>query len=192
MLTQGELLGANLFAYCNNNPVMFMDPTGYGPVGVVIGAILGFGLGAILSPYIADLIGLKGWKRTVFIWGGTAVITALGAWAGYYIGEAIFKIYKAGGAFASKINEAIIKGITKLVGGSVKAASGNGWTLNVGKLVVRLMNTGGGRTCYIHLSVAGKMAYDIFGNVVNDAAKTHIPITIENIVRLVALIFKLK
>jgi len=28
-LTQGELLGANLFAYCNNNPVMNSDPSGY-------------------------------------------------------------------------------------------------------------------------------------------------------------------
>ena len=27
--TQGEILGANLFAYCNNNPVNFADPTGY-------------------------------------------------------------------------------------------------------------------------------------------------------------------
>lgn len=114
------------------------------------------------------------------------------AWAGYYVDEAIFKVYTVGGTFASKINEAIIRGITKLVGGSLKAASGNGWTLNVGKLVVRFMNTGGGRTCYFHLSVAGKMAYDIFGNVVNDAARTHIPVTIENMIRLVELIFKLK
>ncbi len=191
-MTQGQLLGANLYAYCGNTPVNYSDPSGYGPVGAVIGAILGFGLGAILVPYIADLLKLKGLGRTAFIWASVAAITALGAWAGYYIGEAIFNIYKVGGTLASKINEMIIRGIAKLVGGTLKASGGNGWTLNVGKLVVRLMNTGGGRTCYFHISVAGKMAYDVFGNVVNTHAQTHFPVTIENIVRLVALILKLK
>jgi len=27
--TQGEIFGANLFVYCENNPVMYFDPTGY-------------------------------------------------------------------------------------------------------------------------------------------------------------------
>lgn len=49
-------IGVNLFAYCNNNPVMYSDPNGYGSVGAIIGAILGFGLGALILPYIADLL----------------------------------------------------------------------------------------------------------------------------------------
>ena len=28
-LTPEELTGANLYAYCNNNPVMYVDPTGH-------------------------------------------------------------------------------------------------------------------------------------------------------------------
>lgn len=34
MLTQGELLGSNLFAYCYNNPVMNYDPTGYKAIDI--------------------------------------------------------------------------------------------------------------------------------------------------------------
>lgn len=38
--TQGELLGANLFAYCRNNPVMNSDPSGYWVVAAIISGIL--------------------------------------------------------------------------------------------------------------------------------------------------------
>ena len=31
MLLQGELLGSNFFAYCNNNPLILSDPMGYAP-----------------------------------------------------------------------------------------------------------------------------------------------------------------
>ena len=52
-----------LFAYCENNPVNYKDPSGYGPVGTIIGGILGFGLGALLVPRVADLLKLKGERR---------------------------------------------------------------------------------------------------------------------------------
>lgn len=191
-LSASNSIGANLFAYCNNNPVMYSDPNGYGPVGAIIGAILGFGLGALILPYIADLLKLHGWGRKLFIWAGVAAITALGAYVGYYVGEAIFKIYQAGGAFAAKINKAIARGIAKLVGGTVKSSKYDGLTINVGKLVIRVMNSSNRRVNYFRISVPGKMAYDIFGNASTDLSKTHIPITVKNIVRLVNLIFKLK
>lgn len=38
--TQGEILGANLFAYCNNNPVMNVDYKGTFPVHIVAGIAL--------------------------------------------------------------------------------------------------------------------------------------------------------
>ncbi len=42
----GGLLGYNLFAYCENNPVMRTDPYGNGWLGVIIGAVCGAVVGA--------------------------------------------------------------------------------------------------------------------------------------------------
>jgi len=43
------LLGNNMFAYCNNNPVNYSDPTGNLPWHIIIAALAGGSLGAILS-----------------------------------------------------------------------------------------------------------------------------------------------
>ena len=188
----GSVTSYNLYAYCENNPVNYKDPSGYGPVGTIIGGILGFGLGALLVPRVADLLKLKGWGRKVFIWAGVAALTGLGAYVGNYVGEAIFAVYKAGGAFAAQINKAIANGISKLVGGTLKSASGNGWVINIKKIVVRVMTSSNYRNNYFKISVAGKAAYDILGNVSSNPAKIHIPITFNNIIKLVQLIFKLK
>jgi len=188
----GNIASYNLFAYCENNPVNYKDPSGYGPFGTIIGGILGFGLGALLVPRVADLLKLKGWGRKVFIWAGVAALTGLGAYVGNYVGEAIFAAYKAGGAFAAQINKAIAKGISKLVGGTLKSASGNGWVINIKKIVVRVMTSSNYRNNYFKISVAGKAAYDILGNVSSDPAEIHIPITFNSIIKLVQLIFKLK
>ena len=44
----GGLQGYNLFAYCNNNPVMFADPSGQSIV-VLTGGIGAFGLGSLIA-----------------------------------------------------------------------------------------------------------------------------------------------
>ena len=188
----GNNLGYNLFVYCNNNPVNLKDPAGYGPVGSIIGGILGFGLGTLLIPWIADLLGLSGWGRDVFVWTGVAAITALGAYVGYYVGEAILAIYKAGGVFALKINQAIANGIAKVVGGSITAAHGNGWIIKIGKLTLRIMTSGGGRINYFRLSHLTKGALTILGNFSGDRKLTHIPITFDSVIKIVQLIFKFK
>ena len=182
--------GFNLFTYCENNPADYKDPSGYGPVGTIIGGILGFGLGALLVPRVADFLKLKGWGRKIFIWAGVAALTGLGAYVGNYIGEAIFAVYKAGGAFALKINQAIATGIAKVVGGSINAASGNGWVIKIGNLTLRIMTSGGGRTNYFRLSHITKGALTILGAFSGDRGLTHIPITFSNIIKIVQLIFK--
>jgi len=182
----------SLYMYCAGEPVNFTDNSGRGPVGAVIGAILGFGAGVIIAPLIANRLKLKGWKRTAVIYGGTALITVLGGVAGYYVGEAIFHVYKAGGVFASKVNMAITRGMAKLIGGSVAGAQGNGLRIKVGNLLLRVMTTGGRNTNYFRLSREGKGAITLAGKYSSSAGATHIRITLMNVVRMVALIRRLK
>ncbi len=97
--TQGEILGANLFAYCNNNPIVNTDRTGFITPANVVGALIAGALGAVggyfLSKWLANKLNLSGWKRTAFIAGLTAVITATAAVIGYFIGPYIQKVAKS-------------------------------------------------------------------------------------------------
>ena len=35
-LLQGNLTGTNLFSYCNNNPMMYIDPTGFDATSTIL------------------------------------------------------------------------------------------------------------------------------------------------------------
>jgi len=187
ILTQGQILNANLFAYCMNNPIIYSDHTGYVSMGAIIGGIIGLGVGAILIPAIADSWGLKGWKRTVFITGGVTAVTAIGALLGHYAGKALVALYAKGGVFAKQLNTAVAKVIGKFTGASVKAASGNGWTLTLKKYTVRIMTEGGGRVNYFRLSHATKGAMTITGAFSQNRAITHIAINAQNLFKLINL-----
>ena len=179
--------GYNLFEYCCNQPVDDSDEAGNVSVGAIIGGIIGLGVGAIIVPIFADLLKLKGWKRTVFIAAGVVAVTAIGALLGYYAGKALAILYAKGGAFATKLNDAVAKVIAKFTKASIKHASGNGWTLTIKKYTVRIMTSGGGRTNYIRISHAVKGAMTIFGAYSSDRALTHIEITISNLLKLIKM-----
>jgi len=96
-LTQGELLVANLFAYCMNNPVMNTDPTGEIVITIttciIIGAIVGLVAGASYGAISGYIDGKRGWSllgRAAFYgaiggvigglvgWGAGAILTKFG------------------------------------------------------------------------------------------------------------------
>ena len=47
-----DMLGYNMYAYCNNNPVMFVDPYGESAVETMVWWFANFGPAAIVEPFI--------------------------------------------------------------------------------------------------------------------------------------------
>ena len=185
-----EKISYNLFAYCANNSINYIDPTGEVSLSAIVGGIIGFGIGALIMPIFANYLNLRGWKRSVFIASGTAVVTALGSLLGYYSGKALATLYARGGIFAQKLNYAVARVIRKITGASLTNAAGNGWTLSLRRITLRIMSSGGGRINYFRISILNKGALTLAGRFSSDRALTHIPITLQNIVKVIGLIFK--
>jgi len=74
----------NLYAYCMNNPLAFMDENGeFGtPISWALAVIAGVA-GGFFGNYLADQYGLHGWKRGLLIAG----VAAGGAVVGFVAGE---------------------------------------------------------------------------------------------------------
>lgn len=63
-----------------------------------------------------------------------------------------------------------------VAGNAAKNGSGAVFKLADGKVTVRVMESGGGRTNYLRVSVEGKGSVDATGALSSDKAATHIPI----------------
>ena len=85
-IDQGSFLQYNLYAYCLNNPVNMVDTEGYAASNI-IGGILGGASGATLGYLLADILGLKGWKKWALISAATVGGAVLGAFLGPYVAK---------------------------------------------------------------------------------------------------------
>ena len=122
--------GLNLYAYCCNNPVMHVDPTGQYAIsavliGLIIGAIIGAAVGGTVAGVIAYNDGARGWElvgwTALGIVGGSAIGGAIGAGIGY-VTPAI------GGALGSILGGSSLVtaggGAIAVSGGQIAVASG--------------------------------------------------------------------
>ena len=102
-------IGANLFAYCNNNPVNFADPTGYiaaNIVGAAIGAIIGIVGGIFLGNWLADILKINGRiARPIFVGSVAALVGASAGAIGYFIGPFVAMISVQLGNYVLKLLE---------------------------------------------------------------------------------------
>ena len=125
-LSQSTVMGTHLFVYCNSNPVNTVDIDGNvaaNVVGAVIGAIIGAVGGAFLGNWLAGKLGLKGWKKWVFVGAVTVLVGATAAAIGYFIGPYVAKIaVKLGQYVASLIKKGkiVFKKLSSKAKSSVK------------------------------------------------------------------------
>ena len=133
----GGLLGYNLFAYCENNPVMYVDPTGEFLlsaliIGAVIGAVALFALTAY-TDYVDDGEVFNGSVSAVDYVRNTVAGAALGAITGFIIpelgallaGGTLGGMGAAGAVLASEeVTTVVITGIEIITGGIVLSRIG--------------------------------------------------------------------
>ena len=106
----------NRYTYCRNNPLIYIDPSGYG-WAEVIGAVVG----AVVGAYAAEQAGGEGWKG--------AIVGAVAGYTGAYVGTSVYTVLGGSGWFASIVGGAAGGATAGVVSGAGNALmyGGNVW-----------------------------------------------------------------
>ena len=119
--------GLNLYAYCNNNPVMYCDPSGHSVTvaGIIIGIIIGAIIGGLIGGTIAGVTAALNGASIGGIIASTLLGILFGALIGAMIGAVVVVLSPAIGAGASAI-AALVGGGTAGTGTALAGAAAVG------------------------------------------------------------------
>ena len=124
--------GTNLYAYCNNNPVMYVDPDGHGLISILIGIGVSALIGALsgaASYAVGQLISFAVTGKWSWSWGGFLGSVALGAITGAalsIVSSASGTISSIGSTIKSFLNTSFKVGSIAVAGGGTVAISVTG------------------------------------------------------------------
>ncbi|MBP1475338.1 RHS repeat-associated core domain-containing protein [Frateuria sp. MAH-13] len=189
MAYEKPMTNFNRYAYARNNPYRFTDPDGRDSVGKMIDS-QAIGCGEVSC---------AGWAATKALWtvfGAEGVSQVYDKGAGASTGDKVMAgVEVASLGLGGKVGAGIraVEGAAKwlapaarmsrqvarefgVAGKATRNGSGTIFKLADGKVTVRVMEEGGGRTNYLRVSVEGKGSVDAAGKLSSDMNATHIPI----------------
>ena len=143
--------GLNLYCYCNNDPVNFVDPSGHLAIsltilGLIFGGVAGATAGGIISYTTAKKQGSQGWELLGWTMAGIVGGGVIGSALGSGIGALVTKVTGVVGLSITKYSIIPIKNVTVLghMPGYIKAAqaTGSGYYLVSDKIYNKMIQKG--------------------------------------------------
>ncbi len=86
--TRKVALSYNLFTYCENNPIMYVDVSGESLTAVLIGIVVGAIIGGVLGYGLSRILTVPKGKRWKYVLGGAVIGAIIGGCIGYAVGAA--------------------------------------------------------------------------------------------------------
>lgn len=121
---QGDLLGHNLFTYCQNNPVMMYDPSGCGGIFSMLDSLLSGNEGGFLGALFSTAVVVTAVVVVGALTGGVGAVAIAGAVAGFAgsVGGQAIEDAVNGEPITIDYGEAVIDGIYGAAGGAAGQA----------------------------------------------------------------------